>query len=524
MSAEPQKTIRGEKAQEAQESSFPSVAHALFRGPRSWASLVVALSIAMLSNSFASAAADQLQFLDGSFLLGSLHSIDAEHEVRWRHPGAKLALEFTFTNLHQVRFGHERPAMTNGPATCRFRFTNGDEVLGELIALDEDTLDLDTWFAGRLRAPRKALQSVTVMTGGYSTLYDGPTSTNGWKIGGNPAVVGANRVVLAGGLINFDPNLIINGRVAAQAGQAAVPTNSWVFHNGAFYSMAVGSLGRDFKLPPQSRIEFDVAWKGTPSLRFALYTDALDQFDYSSGYQLYLSSSYIYMMRRAGANVAGAVMPSTTVRLPTMTQKNRIHFEFRCNNEKGTVALFADGVLVQEWKDSGGPMPGRGISFYSQRSDLALRISNLRVSAWDGRNDEPAPAALAQETTVLLVNGDRVSGKLGAIKDGRMSFETPQAKLNVPLQRAVQIHLACDGTNTPPHAAAEVQASLHGGEKVSLQLEKWEDGKAHGTSAVFGKVSLNPQWVRQLLFNPHRPRLAADEFAFPGDGAPGFRD
>ena len=474
---------------------------------------------------FAAGSGDSLHFLDGSVLLGTLHSIDPQHEVRWRHPSAKQLLEFTFTNLHQVHFGQERPATTNGPATCRFRFANGDEVLGELITLDAETLELETWFAGRLRAPRHALRAVAIMAGGHATLYEGPMSADGWKIGQNAATAGANRVMFGGGLINFDPVAFQAGRAAAPADAKPAATNSWIFRNGAFYASAAGTLGRDFKLPPQSRLEFDLAWKGTPGLRFALYTDALDTFDYSAGYQFFLSSSYIYMMRRSAGAGGGMVSPSTSVRLPTMNQKNRLHLELRCNNEKGTIALFVDGAPVQEWKDSGAPLSGKGISFYSQRPDLAMRVSNLKITVWDGRNDEPLPAGGVAETTILLANGDRVTGTLGAIREGQMSLATLQAKLTVPLQRAVQIQLAGGGTNAAPiRAAGEVQVSLHGGEKVSLKLEKWEDGKAHGTSAVFGKIILNPQWVRQLLFNSDQPRVAGDEFAFPGDWAYGTRD
>ncbi|MBI3876850.1 MAG: hypothetical protein HY300_13015 [Verrucomicrobia bacterium] len=323
------------------------------------------------TNSPPSASAS-LEFLDGSLLLGSLQSIDPQNGVRWKHVGAKSPLEFVATNLHQIRFNAVRTFATNAVATCRLRFSNGDDVSGELVALDENSVEINTWFAGTLRAPRNALASIAVTGAGNSVIYEGPENVAGWKFSGSPAMGGR---VFAGG---FGGQVIIDNGVIIQGGGVvrSSSTNVWQVRNNALIASGAGTAGRDFKLPPLSRIEFDLAWRQTPSMRIGICTDTVDRMDMSSGYQFYLSSSYMYLYRRSGGDGGAVFSASENVRIPQMTLRSKVHFEFRLNKEKETVSMLADGQPLKTWRVTGAQPEGSGLLFYSQRSDAALRIGN----------------------------------------------------------------------------------------------------------------------------------------------------
>src|SRR6188768_3751281 len=73
---------------------------------------------------------DLLQFLDGSSLHGKLRAVDVERGIQWQHPGAKQLIEFTPTNIASIGFENTHPVTAASQPTCRFRFNNGDEVLG----------------------------------------------------------------------------------------------------------------------------------------------------------------------------------------------------------------------------------------------------------------------------------------------------------------------------------------------------------------------------------------------------------
>jgi len=441
-------------------------------------------------------------------LLGSLEGISAQSGVRWKHPGSRQPIEFAPTNLHQVRFAVPRQGAIGSPTSCRFRFANGDEILGELVTLDGETLVIDSWFGGKLRAPRKELRGISVNGAGNALIYEGPLNDGGWKFGGSGVVMGG---VARPALIN--PAAILGGIIGFDGARPAVQNPAWTFKNNGFISTASGTLGRDFKLPPVVRVEFDMAWKDMPSMRIALYTDVIDRMDYSSGYQFYFSSSYVYLYRRS-VNEGGGVMFSATenARVPQMNNRRKVRFELRINKEKETAAIYADGSHIKTWRVSGAQPEGTGVLFYSQRPDGSLRISNLRVSAWDGREEISAPTNAISETLVHLANSDRVGGKVNAIKDGKLAFTGPAGELQIPLQRATQIFFPTD-TNAPPAApdARNVRASLVRGDSVTFTLERWEGAEVTGTSANFGKVTLRADSVKNLLFNPALSRPPTDD-------------
>ena len=55
---------------------------------------------------------------------------------------------------------------------------NGDELAGDIIKLTGQSLEFDTWYAGKLSIPREQVQWLVPGTGGV--VFDGPKSLNGW--------------------------------------------------------------------------------------------------------------------------------------------------------------------------------------------------------------------------------------------------------------------------------------------------------------------------------------------------------
>ena len=136
---------------------------------------------------------DLLQFVDGASIHGRLRQMSSGGAVEWEHPDARVPIEFGPSNIAWIRF--EKPRTVNAPGQpgCRFRFNNGDEVFGNLSAIEGDTVQLETWFGGALKAPRQALQSIIFLSKGFSILYEGPTSAEGWGPRQDAAELGVSR-------------------------------------------------------------------------------------------------------------------------------------------------------------------------------------------------------------------------------------------------------------------------------------------------------------------------------------------
>jgi hypothetical protein len=426
---------------------------------------------------------DLLQFLDGSTLHGSLEAVEGGQTLRWRHDAAREPIAFRPASLYRVRFSQGTAPPQGGPATCRLRFANEDQVAGELVKLDEQVIVFDTWFGGRLTAPRAAVRSLHFIKDRSQTFYEGPTSLAEWNTGPQPG--------------------------------------AWSYRDGVLTTTAIGSLGRDMNLPARGRIEFDLDWNGQMSLIASIYTDSAARFDFNStGYMFIFGPGYVTLQRMQGVR---GTLHMGQVPVPQLVQKNKAHFEIRAEKEPASLALFVDGALVQQWNDPNGfAGQGTGLAFLSQRVGPALNLSGIRVSNWEG--GLPAPGETATnltQTAVGLVNGDTAAGEVKRIVDGKLELAAANTTLNVPLERVTQIQFPPG--QAAPVAPGLVRAELHGGVNVTLQLDRWTPGEVTGQSPSFGRVTLKPEWIRQLVFNLDRAAAASlrasrdEDFFWPFD-------
>ena len=317
------------------------------------------------------------------------------------------------------------------------------------------------------------------------------------------------------------------GAEGALAGRAATAnTNAaWTFRDGAYYATAVGTLGRECQLPTKARIEFDLAWKGQPYFRFSFFTRSTEQYDFSDGWQFYTSSSgYIYSMRRSGMNATS----STGARVPQMLNKSTVRLTFLVNTETEITTLLADGEKVHEWKNMGSPGNGTAVVFYNYNTSSRVRLSDIRITPWDGRVDrerEPLGAPGADpdklvevpppDTAVVeFVNQDRATGTLHGIRNGKLAFNPAGTKLEIPLTRAALIAFPVNAAPELPKLDG-VQVTLHRNERLTLSLEKWGPGEVTAVSPVFGRLTLKPESIRALRFNSSAPRGPVDEWGGP---------
>ena len=426
---------------------------------------------------------DLLQFLDGSALHGELKLMDAAHGVRWQHPEAKSAIEFKPTNIDSIRFAQSK-TMTLEPA-CHFRFANGDELFASLTSLDAEKIGLIPWFGTEMKIPRSSVQTITFLSKKFSILYEGPDgAADGWKFGNN----------------NY------NG----------APANNWRYRDGAFVCNGAGFLGRDFSLTNSSSIEFDLVWGGQFQMLLSIYTDAIDHLDYGvSSYMLTLSPENVGLQR-----IQANGMPNNfgSVALPNPNKKNKLRFEIRANHDEGTVAVFADHILAKRWKDSAGFVGrGTGVLFYAMTSAAQIRMSNIKVTQWDGKF-EPDDSSNTQTNAdaVSLINHDKAAGQVRAMKNGKLTLLVGEKTLDIPVARVTQIDLAASNAVVAARSPWEVRAHFPGGGRLSFQLEKWDDNKISGRSAILGPLAFQPRLIRQIEFNLDRERetdaAPVDEF------------
>ncbi len=443
--------------------------------------LAVALALAASASGAAPSGA-LLQMFDGSALHGQLDSISRERGVAWAFPAAPEPLVLKPDNISGIRF--ENVLSTNRAAkpTCRFRFHNGDEILGDLVAIDGDIATIQSWFGGQLKSPKETFSSLQFSARGFKVLYEGPNGPNEWK--------------------------------SSRAG------NGWTYKDGSLLANGADILGRDFGLTNSSSLEFDLAWSGTFSLTVTVYAQTIEKFDYStSAYVFYFNPGGVSIQRiQAGA---GAMMLGRAD-IPAMFSRSRVRLEIRSNREEGTLSLFANGALVQRWKDSKGFVSsGGGVVFYSQVETPTLRLSNIKLSEWDGRFEpEVSTNGPLKEDLVFLANKDKVSGKVEGFSDGKLRVQTSSTPLLIPLARVTEVYFANTRASTAKPSPWAVRASFPGGERISFLLDQWNQSEVTGLSGNFGPVAFHPRAIRSLQFNSERADKESEENSENNDWIP----
>jgi hypothetical protein len=446
--------------------------------------ILVAL-LAFVCSAAADSAPGLIQLFDGTSLHGALESISTQKGVAWDFPAAQGPLVLKPDNISGIRF--ESALSTNRPSkpTCRFRFHNGDEVLGDLVGIDGDTATIQSWFGGQLKSPKQAFSSLQFSAHGFKVLYEGPNGPDEWK----------------------------TGRTG----------HGWTYKDGTLIANGADILGRDFGLTNSSSLEFDLAWSGTFSLTVTVYAQTIERFDYStSAYVFYFNPGGVSIQRiQAGA---GAMMLGRAD-IPEMLNKNRARLEIRSNREEGTLSLFVNGGLVQRWKDTRGFVSnGTGVVFYSQVESPTLKLSNIKLSEWDGRFEpEVTSTNKLTDDVVFLANKDKVVGKVKGLGENKLLVQTRtldaaasekstnEARvLQIPLSRVTEIYFANTQETPDKQSPWAVRASFPGGETISFLLDKWTAGEVTGMSGNFGPVAFNPRAIRFLQFNPGRIEQTTD--------------
>lgn len=439
---------------------------------------LVALLGTLTFTAFAASPPHAILFRNGDLLTGQLESITPTNGLRWQHGDVATTIEFTPNAVAEVSLGVHSPPAVTSPNYCFVRLTNGDELPGILKALDERQVVLETWYAGTLTLPRTKVAALRPAGPSPRAIFAGPDSLDGWTMGR----------ALAG---NLNPG-------------------QWQFANGAFIATQPASIARDVKLPPNSSLEFDLAWQGTFALAVALYTDSLqpvrlaqtaDEPPFGGFYSLQLNSySTQLLLVRHKEPVAQLGMAV----IPLLQQTNRARVAIMTSREQRSITLLINGALSKQWvepeKFSGA---GTGIRLVNQGQG-PMRLANLRVTEWDGRLEETVAPLVpnVNKDVGRLVNRDSVAGRLVEWKDGKFRFAVEEKFLEVPLNRVAQVDFATDRAQLTPLQAGDVRVFFSGRGSLTFALERWTGEGVRASSPNFGKAEFSSRAFSRIVFQP----------------------
>jgi hypothetical protein len=442
-----------------------------------------------LAASTLAAAPERVAFFStGDRIPGSIDARD-EEKITFSSPALAEPARIDLAKLLELRSEVQSP-VPEGEHEAVVTLTNGNVLRGKLGDLTDETIVLDTWYAGPLELRRVMIDSLDVVDRGNS-IYSGPDGPEGW--------------VFASGRKDDPP---------------------WRFSAGTMVSKAPGSVARDLDLPEQVSISFELAWRGTLDLRLILFSSDIDSENPSNAYVLSFDRMHAILTKQFTDGAATHRSSIDRSSVPTLGSKEKVRVEFLADRAAGKFLLKIDGKQVDEiWEDSNpnGAKLGGGLHFVAE-NDTQVRISRLRVHEWDGRfglkeeieDEEDEPLAAEGFQKIRLRNGDILTGRVLGVEEERLKIETAHGEVMLPIARMTNAILHREEDKKDPERYQkpklmknDVRAWFADGGYVVFRLDGVTDDHFLGHSQTFGDAKFRRGAFRRVEFNIYKPELEA---------------
>lgn len=452
--------------------------------------LVAALQIATASDVVESS----IRFSNNDQLSGSLDTLTTERIV-WKSRILVKPVPFLLKNVVDLTLPATLVA-SEAKHEASITLTNGDLIRGQLASVTDDSVELDTWFAGRIRFNRLMIRDVRISER-PDFIYRGPTGLDGWKQSGDKP--------------------------------------AWIYQNSSFRSTTVGSIARDVNLPDECSIAFDASWRGSFSLKLVFFSDDLASDHPTSGYEMTIQSRSVYLRSCKTQKFLGH-----TPNAMMLQENEKARIEVRASRKTGKVCLFVDEQIIDVWTDPdfGSNEFGHGIHFISQ-NESPVQVSRIEVGAWDGEvdqvpdaqvrggirrfgnqmeqmDDEPEPTTPEKKPNtgrMELRNGDSITGEVISIVDGTITVKTPFREVKLPIESLRSVALKPVDLERCKRENGDVRAWFPDGSSMVFRLEGVNGKILVGYSQNFGTVNFRTSAFNRIEFNIYDPELQETRLA-----------
>lgn len=316
--------------------------------------------------------ADELALIDGSELTGEVISMTSEGTLVLESPNALNPLEIRASNIRRVNFTDAQNKSLSHDA--RVSLINGDNLPCDLLSIDDQSVKVDTDFAGILELDRSAVSRIQLGLKPRRVLMNGVSSKTSWTL---------------------DDDWRISGDALRSNGRGSATT-------------------KVDELPTAFSVSFDVSWKNRPHMTFLFGGEKPDAANNSqTRYALEFGLSG-FELKRIG-NSGQSQTLGWVNRKPTDFRDKQVQVDVRCDRESRIIWLYIDGELEGRFLDPSEEIPaGNYITFKSSSDNRDQNITKLRVREWDSIGDRHRSEDRGENTSDVIIDNDgqRFNGDL----------------------------------------------------------------------------------------------------------------
>jgi hypothetical protein len=430
-----------------------------------------------------------VRFSNGDQLTGEVLALSGD-KLSWKSQLLKEPAEFDLghivdLNMPAGKAGEAEP----GGHKAVLEMTNGDFIEGRLAGLGDEEIKLKTPYAGDLTIRRVNVKAVSISRSS-DYIYRGPNSLEEWTLSG---------------------------------------AGSWQFRGGALHSKSPGGIAREVEFPEECVIAFDASWRGAFRPKIIFFSSDVSSTNPDAGYELVFQGNSVHVKKCGSNNWLGH---STNAGVLRENEKARI--EIKASRKSGKILLYVDGEIIDLWEDAevADGKFGKGFHIVAQDSST-LRISNIGVGEWDGYHEEvpDRQAGLggrvfrggfdfdgaefgeeeAEEETpegrMVLINGDSIEGEVLKVDGNDITLKTPFSEVTFPIVRLKNIVLKKADMETVKLYKGDVRATFGDGSRLVFRFDGMDGDKILGYSQHFGEARFSKDSFSRIEFNIYDKKM-----------------
>ena len=449
--------------------------------------LFTAILLVGTHGSFAEKDPSTLTFTDKTRISGTPKAVDGKDQLlTFNSPSLQGETTLKTSKLLEMTLnGDPKPLESDHYALATIsnhhRDSHLDSIRGRLIHLDDKTITLDTWYAGKLTLRRSMVRSLDIFSQSPS-FYNGPNGPDGW--------------------VSSDGDIEKN----------------WTFKNRSMISKGRTGIARQIDIPDRAKISFTAEWKSSPSFRILFFSNDEKQDYPGTGYALNIQRTYLSLFRNA-PNARNNDVIGEQIR--NIREAEMAKFTIYLDRGKeGTSAVYIDQTQIGTWDGVDDTIfKGNWLHFVPQQNGNPIKFSNISVSQWDGtlppaaaEPDEKSSDNQADDEDkpkgqkIHLANGDIVIGNVLKIEKDMVFLSTSFGDVGVPVKRMRSVGLATE-TDEVRMEAGDVRAWFHEGGYITIKLKSLDDKTIKGYSQVYGDAEFDINAFSRLEFNIWRREL-----------------
>lgn len=422
-----------------------------------------------------------LNFSNGDRLNGSLVKMSGNHII-WKSQLLAKESKFFLDQVQDITLPFFEPPTDNIDHIAQIRFNPdlrqqnenlpGDIIQGQLVAVNQENIILNTWYAGQLTINRNMVKDLEI-NDLAAPIYSGPSKKDDWK---------------------------------------SIPDSAWKWENNSYTRLSDGMISKTFdQLPDRYCFRFVSTWKNEFSLKIQFAAEDIEE-DTENGYALNISMGNIYLLKRSSDNQANGLIGDYT-RYQQLRTKEKSVFRLYVDTKDGIIALYSDDELIQQWNDSKPLLTGKSFQLsQSNGNNAVINLSRMSLTEWDGilpdsettllNNTINNPEPDKDEQRVHLRNGDILLGKVHKIENSEISLTTRFNEIKLPVSRIKKLSLAPSEYDERLLQNGDIRAWTHEGDYLTFRLEEiTADGKIKGYSQHFGTATFDPRVFSRLECN-----------------------